>query len=272
MEIHMLIYYILVGLLGLLIGSFLNVCIYRIPIDKSIISPPSSCGSCGKRLSALDLVPVFSYLFLRGKCRHCGVKFSSRYAFVELITSIVFVVLFYKYNSDIWTFIFYTFFMSVLLVVFFIDLDHKIIPYRLVIAALVGGITVFIYNIFNNMEIYSDDKWWNPLVGMISGSGFLFLVALIGLYVYKTDDAMGMGDVNIFAPIGLFLGWRLTLLTLFMAVVIAGIISLFLIIFKIKGRKDGIPFGPFIVTAVFISFLVGNNILDWYLAIGANYK
>lgn len=264
----MTVYYIFVAILGLIIGSFLNVCIYRIPVNKSIISPPSSCGSCQKRLVAIDLIPVLSYIMQKGKCRYCGAKFSARYAIVEILTSIIFTVLFYKYHSNILIYSFYVYFMAVLIVVFFIDLDHKIIPYRLVIAGLVGGIMIFIYNVFNPVDIYSDDKWWNPLVGMLSGSGFLFLVALIGLLIYKTDDAMGMGDVNIFLPIGLFLGWRLTLLTLFIAVIIAGIVSLILLISRIKGRKDGIPFGPFIVTGVFISFMWGNNILNWYLSIG----
>jgi leader peptidase (prepilin peptidase)/N-methyltransferase len=266
----MILNYIFIGILGLLIGSFLNVCIYRIPVNKSIVSPPSSCGNCQKRLRAMDLIPVISYLIQKGKCRYCGKKFSIRYLVVELITSFIFLALYSKLNKDVIVFSLYAYFMSVLIVVFFIDLDHKIIPFKLVISGLIGGGAIFVYNIFNNVELYSDDKWWNPLIGMVSGSGLLFLVALIGLFLYKTDDAMGMGDVNIFAPIGLYLGWRLTFLALFMSVIIAGIFSIFLLLLRIKQRKDGIPFGPFIVTAVFISILFGNSILNWYLSIGVS--
>lgn len=257
------IYYVFIFLLGLAIGSFLNVCIYRIPLGQSIANPPSHCFNCGTRLATLDLIPVFSYLFLRGRCRYCGKKFSARYMFIELLTAGIFTMLFYKYSVTL-EFLAAAFLMSILIAVFFIDLDHRIIPNGLVIAGLIGGILVFVYNFVYPFEIYGDRHWYNPLIGAAVGSGTLLLVALIGYLFYKTDDAMGMGDVKIFAPIGILLGWRLTIIALLLAIFIAGISSLVLIIIRKKNRKSTIPFGPFIVTGTFIALMWGYGIISWY--------
>lgn len=253
-----------VFLLGLIIGSFINVCIYRIPLGKSIVAPPSACTSCGKRLKAPDLIPVLSYVFLRGRCRHCGAPISSRYPLIELLTAGVFTALFLEYGFTI-PFIAFVFLMTILIAVFFIDIDHRIIPDGLVIAGIIGGVALLVYNFFKPMtEIFGDDKWWTPVAGFFSGSGFLLLVALLGLLIYKTDDAMGMGDVKLMAPIGLFLGWRLCLAALFISVLLAGFTSLSLILFGIKKKKDTIPFGPFIVTGTFVTIMWGWDILNWY--------
>lgn len=253
-----------VFLLGLIIGSFINVCIYRIPLGKSIVAPPSACTSCGKRLTAPDLIPVLSYVFLRGRCRHCGAPISSRYPLIELLTAVVFTALFLEFGFTI-HFIAFIFLMTILIAVFFIDIDHRIIPDGLVIAGIIGGVALLVYNIFKPMtEIFGDDKWWTPVVGFFSGSGFLLLVALLGLLIYKTDDAMGMGDVKLMAPIGLFLGWKLCLAALFISVLLAGFTSLSLILFGIKKKKDTIPFGPFIVTGTFVTIMWGWDILNWY--------
>lgn len=249
---------------GLLIGSFLNVCIFRIPQGESIVSPPSHCPNCGTRLKPFDLIPLLSYLFFRGKCRYCNQKISPRYFLVELLTGIVSVALFFKYGLTV-DFLAFLFLTYILIVVFFIDLDHQIIPNELVIAGLIGGALLFVYNLFLPFQIYADHRWWNPLLGLVSGSGFLFGVSLIGLVFYKSDDVMGMGDVKIFAPIGLFLGWRMTLLALFSSVVLGGMSSLMLILLGKANRKSMIPFGPFIVIGVFITVMWGWDILHWYV-------
>lgn len=261
----MIVYYVFVFILGLVIGSFLNVCIYRIPEGKSIASPPSHCMGCGARLKPLDLVPVLSYIFLKGRCRYCGVKISSRYPLVELLTAVVFTVLFYKYKLTV-DFAASAFLMSVLITVFFIDIDHRIIPDGLVITGLAGGVLVILYNIFRPVWIYGDRDWWNPLLGMITGAGFLFLVAVIGMIIYKTDDAMGMGDVKIFAPIGIFLGWKMCIAALILSIVSGGLTGLFLIVTRLKDRKSTIPFGPFIVIGTFITLMWGWDILSWYMS------
>ncbi len=262
--VYIAVSYLLVLIIGLVIGSFLNVCIYRIPKGESIVMPPSHCTNCGNRLRPVDLVPVLSYLLLGGKCRYCKEEVSFRYPLVELITGLAFVLLYFKYGPTV-DFLAFAFMTSILIAVFFIDLDHYIIPDGLVLTALAGGVAIAAYNAFHPLEIYGDAKWWNPLVGMLTGSGFLFLVALVGMLVYKTDEAMGMGDVKIFAPIGIFLGWRMTLLALLVSVVLGGVISLILILANKRNRKDAIPFGPFIVTATFVVMLWGWEILRWYI-------
>jgi len=191
---------------GLVIGCFLNVCIYRIPAKQSIVSPPSHCTSCGTRLRPLDLVPVFSYVFLRGKCRYCGEKVSARYPLVEGLTAAVFVILYFRFSFSV-EFLVAIFFSCILICIAFIDFDFKLIPNGFVLAGLISGIALFVYNFFYPVSIYGDGTWYNPLIGMVGGAGFLFLVAVVGSLVFKSDDAMGMGDVKLLAAVGLFLGW-----------------------------------------------------------------
>lgn len=259
-----LILYSFVFILGLAVGSFLNVCIYRIPRDESIVYPPSRCPNCGARLKSLDLIPLLSYLINRGRCRYCDLKISPRYLLVEMLTGVVSITLFFKYGltSDFVAFLFLTY---ILIAVFFIDLDHQIIPNELVIVGLIGGGVLFVYNLFHPFQIYSDYQWWNPLLGLVSGSGFLLIVAFIGSLLYHNDEVMGMGDVKLFAPIGLFLGWRMTLLALYISVILGGLSSLMLILLGKANRKSMIPFGPYIVIGVFITIMRGWDIVHWYI-------
>lgn len=187
---------LLIFITGLIFGSFFNVVIYRLPEGKSIIAPRSFCPSCGAKLKAYDLIPVFSFIFLRGKCRYCGCKISFRYPLVELVTGVVFVILYIKFGLSV-EFIFTVFLMSILLMVFFIDLEHMIIPNELVIAGLIGGIALFVLRFWFDDALVGDSQWYSPILGMLATSGFLLLVALIGLAIYGTD-AFGMGDVKIF--------------------------------------------------------------------------
>lgn len=260
----MAVEFVILFLFGLIIGSFINVVIYRVPLGKSIVTPPSACTGCGSRLTAQDLVPVLSYIFLRGRCRHCGAPISPRYPLIELLTAIAFTALFLKYGVSI-PFFAFALLTVILIAVFFIDIDHRIIPDELVITGIIGGVALLVYNFIKPLpEIFGDSKWWTPVVGFFSGSGFLLLVALIGLFLYKSDDAMGMGDVKLMAPIGLFLGWKLCLTALFISVILAGVSSIFLILFRIKKRKDTIPFGPYIVIGTFMTIMWGWDILFWY--------
>lgn len=260
----MILAYIAVCAFGLVFGSFANVLIYRIPREKSIVKGPSSCVKCGTRLRPMELVPVFSYIFLKGRCRYCGAPISPRYPIVELITAAVFTALFARFGLTA-AFFAYAYLMLILIAVLFIDYDHRIIPDELVIAGLAGGAIAFAFNIFRpGGLVYGDGNWWTPLAGIASGSGALLLVAVIGSLVYRTDDAMGMGDVKLMAPIGVFLGWKLGLAALFFSVLLAGVTSLLLIALRLKGRKDTIPFGPFIVAGAFIAILWGWKIIYWY--------
>jgi len=259
----MMVYHIIFFVLGLVVGSLINVCIYRIPEGKSIITPASQCRNCGTTLKPMDLIPVLSYILLRGRCRYCGSQFSARYPLVELLNGIVAVLLFQKYGLTV-EFVSSAFLMSVLIAVFFIDIDHRIIPDGLVLTLLAGGVVLSVYNFFKPVSFYGDRHWWNPLAGILSGAGVLFLIALIGMAIYKNDDAMGMGDVKIFVPIGIFLGWRLSLLALLLSMLAGGLMGLFIIASGRGNRKSTIAFGPFIVIGTFISFMWGWDILKWY--------
>ena len=241
-------------------GSFLNVCIYRIPLEKSIVFPASFCPNCGTPLKARDMIPVISYAALKGKCRTCGQKISVQYPLVELTTGILWVLVYRRYgiSAEAAALIFL---FSVLIPVALIDLKCMIIPDGLVLTGLAGGAAVFVYHtFFRPFRLFDSDRWYAPLIGMISASGILFLIALIGLLIYKDDSAMGMGDVKIFLPIGLFFGWRLSVLTLFLAVILAGTVGIVLLLFHVLNRKSTIPFGPFIVIASFIVGLYGGGI------------
>lgn len=256
---------VLVFIIGLILGSFFNVIIFRLPERKSIVTPRSSCGSCGTTLEALDLIPVFSYVFLKGKCRYCKSRISFRYPLVEFITGVLYVVLYIKFGMSI-EFIITVYLMSILLIVFFIDLDHMIIPNELVLAGLIGGIPLFILRFWFADQLIDGAPWYSPLLGMAVTSGFLLLIALIGAAIYG-GDAFGMGDVKIFLPIGLNLGLKLSVMSLIFSVFIGGVTGLVLMITGLKERKSQIPFGPFIVTGTFLSILFGQDILAWYIGI-----
>ncbi len=254
---------IFIFLAGLCVGSFLNVCIYRIPLEKSVVFPPSSCPSCGNQLKAVDMIPILSYIGLKGKCRSCKAPISVQYPIVELVTGILWVLVYLRYGLSFET-LALTFFFSLLIPVFLIDFSQLIIPDELVITGLIGGACVFIYHLFKPFALFDSALWYTPLVGMVSASGILFIVAFIGFLIYGNDGAMGMGDVKLFLPIGLFLGWKLSLMTLLLSVILGGVVSTILLIFRIKDRKSAIPFGPFIIISTYISGFYGLEILSWY--------
>lgn len=214
-----------------------------------------------------DLIPVVGYIFMKARCRFCKGRISVRYPLVEFLTAVGFVLLFKKYSMTI-DFAVYAYLLSILIIAAFIDIDHMIIPDKLVIAGLAGGIAVFFCNLFKTMDMYGDNKWWNPLLGAVSASGILFLVAVIGNLVYKTDEALGLGDIKIFIPIGLFLGWRMSILTLLLSIFTSGVFGMFLIAVGKKRRRDVIPFGPFIVFSTFIVLMWGWDIFKWYIIRG----
>lgn len=254
---------ILIFLTGLVFGSFFNVVICRVPEKKSIIKPRSACPSCGSVLLPKDLIPVLSFLFQKGKCRYCKCPISLQYPIVELAAGLMFIAIYLKYGISP-EFFFLCYLMSILLIVFFIDLKHMIIPNGLVLAGIAGGLVFFAIRFFYTDTIIVGEQWYSPLLGMAAVSGFLLLIAVIGMVIYG-QDAMGMGDVKIFVPIALFLGFKLSVLALLITIFSGGLTGLFLILTKLKKRKSQIPFGPFIVIGTFISLMFGNNIIEWYL-------
>lgn len=242
-------------LLGSAVGSFLNVIIYRLPRRESIVFPPSHCPSCGHKLSSKDLIPILSYVLLKGRCRYCGSKISPRYLLVELISGFYFALIFYFFDFSFTTFKFLVFF-SLLLPVFFIDLEHMIIPD---VISIPGTITGLILSLFNG-----DLK--QSILGSVFYGGILLLIYLLALMILK-EEGMGQGDIKLGFMLGSFLGFKLSVLALFLSYFIGGLFSLVLIGIKRSSLKYAIPFGPFLILGSFISLFWGDLILRLYFSL-----
>lgn len=243
-----IIFIVYIFIFGLVIGSFLNVLIYRIPLGLNIAKGRSFCTSCKHSLNYKDLFPLFSYLFLGGKCRYCKTKISIVYPVVELINAILYLLVYLKFGLSYATPIYFII-VSCLLTLSMIDLEHKIIPDRFhVIIGICAIAIILLGNEVNYLE---------HIIGLFAISVPIYIIALV-------SGGMGEGDVKLFAVCGLLLGWKLIVMTMFFASILASIYSLVLMIFKKAEMKSEIPFGPFISASVIICALVGNNLLDWY--------
>ena len=239
-------------ILGVCIGSFLNCAIYRIEQEKSLKGRPF-CPHCKHTLSWMDLFPVFSYLFLGGKCRYCKKKISVQYPLVELATGILFVLLFNP-QSVIHS-IFYLVISCFLIVIFIYDLKHYLIPE----VALFPAILVVI--VYNLIPPYNLGQIESTLLATFVSALFFFL-----LYWLSKERAMGFGDVELVILLGLLLGWPNIFLALFLAFFFGAIMGVILMVFGKKGLKSAIPFGPFLIAGTFITMLYGNQIIQWYLS------
>lgn len=240
----------IIFLLGLVFGSFYNVVIYRLPEKKSIAYPPSHCGNCEHELKALDLMPVLSYVFLKGRCRYCDEKISIQYPLVELTTGLFFVFSYIQFGLTA-LMVKALILFSIILVMSMIDLKHFIIPDELSLLNFIIAI-VFIF-------LVNEPSLKSAVYGGLLGFGLLFLIALIG--------PMGGGDIKIMAGFGIFLGFYPTVLAIMLSFILGGIIGVLLILFKIKDRKDPIPFGPFLGLGTLISFMYYQPIITWYFSL-----
>lgn len=239
---------------GLIIGSFLNVCIFRIPKEESIAYPPSHCTSCGYELKPKDLIPIFSYLFLKGRCRSCGDRISIRYPIIEGINGLCYLLIYSKYGISI-DGIFFCILASLLIVISMIDFDTKEVYRSTTVFGFILGIIYIGISGF-----YSHVNYMDNILGGIIGFLIIFLIV-------KLTKAMGEGDYEISAICGLFLGWKGIILGLFLAIVIGGIYGSIILASKSKGRKDEMAFGPFIAIGSFISMLYFAEIMKIYLGI-----
>lgn len=247
---------ILILIYGLIIGSFLNVCIYRIPREESIAFPSSHCPNCGTSLKWYDNIPLFSYLSLGGKCRYCKEPISKQYPIVEALNAVLYIIMFVRFGFTI-DFIFYSLVSSVLIVITFIDLKEMIIPDILVIILLILSVLYKVINYYMGVS----PNILSSIVGLfLAGGLFLAIVLLSG-------GGMGGGDVTLIAALGFILGVKYILLSIFLSFLFGAIISIFLLAAKIKTRKDPIPFGPFIILAFFITVLWGQVIIDFYIGL-----
>lgn len=247
---------------GLLIGSFLNVVIYRVPRGESIVLPASHCPACDHPLSGLDNIPLISYTFLGGRCRYCGARISKQYPLVEAVTGLIVVAGFLKYGLTPAGFI-AAFFLLVLLTVSVIDIEYLIIPNVIVLPAIVIAalqIPLFAFTKLDNVSLMDQAYWLWPVVGFLIGGGSLFLLAL------AWPNGMGGGDIKLAALMGLFLG-RYVIVALFLGFLFGSIGGITAMSFFGKSRKDLLPFGPYLALGSLIALFAGVPLVAWYLNI-----
>jgi len=250
---------VLVFLFGTLMGSFYNVCIYRIPNSMSVVKPPSHCENCSHPLAPLDLIPILSWVLLGRKCRYCKAPLSVRYPLIELLTGVLFVLLFIKFRLS-WQFLLYLAFISILIMVAFIDIDHRYIPDRFVLIGLaLGAGSLFIPMI----------SWQDSLFGGLIGGGSLLLMDLSGRLVFK-KEGMGFGDVKLMGMAGLFLGVQRTIVSLLAAVWVAAVVGIVILHRRKEGKEETdhyMPFGPFLAAGCALSIFFGKELVRWYLSL-----
>ncbi|MEG0372143.1 MAG: prepilin peptidase [Clostridium sp.] len=244
---------VFIFLLGAIIGSFLNVCIFRIPKEESIVFPPSHCGNCNTKLKGKDLVPVLSYILLKGRCRYCKDKVSIQYPIIEGFTGILFMILYLKYGLtlSLLSFISLT---AILIVIGIIDYKTQYVYTSNIITGIIFGI------IFVALSFILGER-----VDLINVALGAFIPALILAVIVWTTNAMGWGDVEIIFMTGIFLGLKLNLLNLFISIVLGGSYAIYLMLCRKKSGKEEMAFGPYIAVATYITILFGEQILNWYM-------
>ena len=254
-----ILFIFLFAILGLVVGSFLNVCIDRLPQNKSIAYPPSHCEACQHKLTAKDLIPVFSYLRLRGRCRYCQASIPRKLLWVELVTAVIFALLFWHYgiSAQLGVLAFYA---CLFIIIFVIDLEHSLILNKVVYPGIVVAFLLSLY----------PWPWFSQSIGMrvayaalggAIGFGIFLLIAVV------SRGGMGWGDVKLAALIGLATGFPMVFLAIIMAAILGGVVAVVLLATRRRGRREMIPFGPFLVVAAMVTLVWGSNILGWYLGL-----
>ncbi|MEK9197924.1 prepilin peptidase [Ureibacillus sp. 179-F W5.1 NHS] len=237
-------------IIGLVLGSFFNVVGLRVPKNESIVEPPSHCSKCKRRLTPLDLIPVVSYLCLRGRCRTCGTKISPLYLWIELLTGILFTMATYKigFTSELAVVLL---FISLLIIIVVSDIVYMIIPDKILL--------FFLPFLILGRILVPLDPWWDSVVGAIIGFGMLYFIAFV------SKGGIGGGDIKLFFLIGLVLGWKNTILTLFLASIIGLIIGIITLKVRAEGKKTPFPFGPAIAISAITVYFYGDLIVKWYI-------
>ncbi len=248
------VFIIAVFMFGLIVGSFLNVCIYRLPHSKSIVYPGSQCPQCGRDIRFYDNIPVLSFIILKGKCRYCRSAISLRYPFVELVSGLMATAVFLKYGPTLESLIFYIL-IAALLVITFIDIDHQIIPD---VITLPGIILFFLASFFLPAV-----SWKESLLGILLGGFSLYAVAW-GYELLMKKDGMGGGDIKLLAMMGAAIGWKGVLFTIFISSLVGSIIGLVIMAFSKKDLKLAIPFGPFLSIGAILFVFFGPELIAWY--------
>lgn len=243
---------VLVTIFGIAVGSFLNVCIHRLPLRQSLAFPPSHCPTCHAPVKPYDNIPVVSYLVLKGRCRACGAPISLQYPLIELATGVLFLAAFLLFDSPV----LYQrlFFACAMIVLFVIDLEHRILPDVITLPGIVLGFV---------SSFFMPPGWRDSLIGLVAGGGSLWLMGE-AYFRFRGEEGMGFGDVKMLAMIGAFLGWRSMLLTLILGSFIGSVIGLGLIASKRGDMKYALPFGTFLAVGGLVASVVGDQIVTWY--------
>lgn len=266
-------------ILGLVVGSFLNVCIYRIPRGESVVFPNSHCTQCGKNIPAYDNIPLLAFLWLGGKCRFCKKAISIQYPLVELLTGLIFLACALKWDFSSPTYV-NALFLSLIVVLIFVDYHHQILPNVITIPGTLVGIVL---SFLQAQEFYEDSislnlasilnasnpagilPWIGSIVGAIIAAGTLFLVAFL-YQVLRRRQGLGMGDVKMMALVGAFLGWRLAFFTIFVGSFAGSILGLLLILFRGKTLQTKLAFGTFLGMGSLLAVFFGYAVISWYTA------
>lgn len=256
------IYPVFAFVFGMVVGSFLNVCICRLPKSESVVSPPSHCPHCSYQIRWYDNIPLVSYLLLRGKCRGCGAHISLQYPLVELLNGVLTLFLFLRFGP---TFAFAVLFLlcSALVVITFIDIEHQIIPDEISLSGIVVG---FVLSFF-----LKGHTWLNSLLGILLGGGSLLLVA----YIYQRltgKDGMGGGDIKLLAMMGAFLGWKSIPFIIFASSLVGSLVGITIMLLKKKDSKLAIPFGPYLAFAAVLYIFYGKPLIRWYLGVSGFHQ
>lgn len=258
---------VFVVLFGAVIGSFLNVCIYRIPREESIVRPRSRCPRCGAAIAWYDNIPILSWLLLRGRCRRCAGRISPRYLLVETLTALLFVAVWLRYGWDLRTVI-YWLFVAGLILGTFVDLDHLIIPDRVTLGGMAAGLALSAAAPALHGAVSWLDGLSRSVLGMAVGLGSLWLVAELGRRAFK-KEAMGLGDVKLLGAIGAFLGWRAVLFCLVISSLTGSVVGLYLIFRLGREWQSRIPYGPYLALAAVLWILGGDGwwgaYMNWVL-------
>ncbi|MFO7982656.1 MAG: prepilin peptidase [Desulfuromonadales bacterium] len=257
--------------LGAVIGSFLNVCIGRIPAGESIIHPPSRCPHCGSSIRWYQNIPILSYLFLAGRCASCKARISVRYPSVEALNGVLFAYVLWTFGMH-WATPFYWVLVSALVVITFIDLDHQIIPDVISLPGVIIGLSLSVICpiLFENPSYmgplgeHIPPLWYESAIGILVGGGSLYLVAWLYELLAK-KEGMGGGDIKLLAMLGAFMGWRAIFPVIFIASLLGTVVGVPLMLLNKKDGGFPIPFGPFLAAASLIYLFQGHRLIGWYL-------